>query len=210
MINILLADDHTLIREGLKQILSDIEDISSIDEASTGEEVISLVDKNEYDLVLLDISLPGRSGIEILKQVKEMKPEQNILMLSMHPEEQYAVRCFKSGASGYVTKDTAPDELISAIQQVLAGQKYVSANLAQRLAAYIQVDSDKPLHEQLSDREYEVLRMIASGVGNKEIAEQLSLSAKTISTYRARILDKLNLKTNAELTYYAIQNDLIE
>lgn len=210
MINILLADDHTLVREGLKQILNNIEDIGSIDEASTGEEVISQVNKNEYDIILLDISMPGRSGIEILKQVKEMKPEQNILMLSMYPEEQYAVRCFKSGASGYVTKDTAPAELISAIHQVSAGQKYVSASLAQRLAAYIQVDSDKPLHEQLSNREYEVLRMIASGIGNKEIAEQLSLSAKTISTYRARILDKLYLKTNAELTHYAIQNDLIE
>lgn len=210
MINILLADDHPLVREGLKQILNDIEDIGSIDEASTGEEVINQVNKNEYDIILLDISMPGRSGIEILKQVKEMKPEQNILMLSMYPEEQYAVRCFKSGASGYVTKDTAPAELISAIHQVSAGQKYVSASLAQRLAAYIQVDSDKPLHEQLSNREYEVLRMIASGIGNKEIAEQLSLSAKTISTYRARILDKLYLKTNAELTHYAIQNDLIE
>lgn len=210
MIDLLLADDHTLVREGLKQILSDIEDIGRIDEASTGEEVISQMNENEYDIVLLDISMPGRSGIEILKQVKKMKPEQNILMLSMYPEEQYAVRCFKSGASGYVTKDTAPAELISAIHQVSAGQKYVSASLAQRLAAYIQVDSDKPLHEQLSDREYEVLRMIASGIGNKEIAEQLSLSAKTISTYRARILDKLYLKTNAELTHYAIQNDLIE
>ncbi len=210
MINILLADDHTLVREGLKLILIDIEDIGSIDEASTGEEVISLVNENDYDIVLLDISMPGRSGMEILKQVKEMKPEQNILMLSMYPEEQYAVRCFKSGASGYVTKDSAPAELISAIHQVSAGQKYVSASLAQRLADYIQVDSDKPLHEQLSDREYEVLRMIASGIGNKIIAEQLSLSAKTISTYRARILNKLSLKTNAELTYYAIQNDLIE
>ena len=210
MINILLVDDHTLVRAGLKQILSDIEDIGCIDEASTGEEVISQVNNNEYDIVLLDISMPGRSGIEILEQVKAMKPEQNVLILSMHPEEQYAVRCFKSGASGYITKDTAPSELISAIQQVSAGQKYVSANLAQRLAAYIQVDSDKPLHEQLSNREYEVLRMIASGIGNKGIAEQLSLSAKTISTYRARILDKLYLKTNAELTHYAIQNDLIE
>ncbi len=210
MINILLVDDHTLVRAGLKQILSDIEDIGCIDEASTGEEVISQVNNNEYDIVLLDISMPGRSGIEILEQVKAMKPEQNVLILSMHPEEQYAVRCFKSGASGYITKDTAPSELISAIQQVSAGQKYVSANLAQRLAAYIQVDSDKPLHEQLSNREDEVLRMIASGIGNKGIAEQLSLSAKTISTYRARILDKLYLKTNAELTHYAIQNDLIE
>ena len=210
MIKILVADDHALVREGLKQILSDIEDIGSIDEASTGEEVISRVNETEYDIVLLDISMPGRSGIEILKQVKELKPEQNVLILSMHPEEQYAIRCFKSGASGYVTKDTSPAELISAIRQVYAGQKYVSATLAQNLAAYIQVDSDKPLHEQLSDREYEVLRMFASGIGNKDIAEQLSLSAKTISTYRARILDKLDLKTNAEITQYAIQNDLIE
>ncbi len=208
MIKILIADDHAIVREGLKQILSETSDIVAAGEASNGQEVLKKIWENNYDMVLLDISMPGRSGLDILKQLKKEKPRLHILVLSMHPEEQYAIRVLKGGASGYLTKESTPHELITAIRTVSKGRKYVSSSLAERLACYLEIKPEEPLVEVLSDREYEVLRMIASGKTVKEIAEELSLSIKTISTYRTRILEKMGMKNNAQLIHYAIQNRL--
>jgi len=210
MIKILIADDHPIVREGLKQILQEASDIVVADEASNGQEVLDKVWKNDYDVILLDISMPGRSGLEVLKQLKSQKPGLRVLVLTMHPEEQYAVRVLRAGASGYLTKESAPDELIKAIRKVSRGRKYVSSSLAEKLAFELEIDSEKPLHETLSDREYEVMRMIASGKRVKEIAEELFLSIKTISTYRSRILEKMKMKSSAELMHYAIQNKLVD
>ena len=209
MQRILIADDHAIVREGIKQILVEMSDSIIIDEASNGQEVLRDIWKNEYDLVLLDISMPGRNGLDILKQIKSDKPDLKVLVLSMHPEEQYAVRALKAGASGYLTKERTPHELIDAVQKVSTGKKYVSSSLAETLACHLENNSEKPLHEMLSDREYEVLCMIASGKTVKEIADELSLSVKTISTYRTRILDKMQMKNNAQLTHYTIQNHLV-
>jgi DNA-binding NarL/FixJ family response regulator len=210
MIKILIVDDHPIVREGLKQILSDSIDMIVIDEASNGQEVLEKVWKNGYDVILLDISLPGRSGIDILKQLKNEKPKLPVLVLSIYPEEQYAVRVLKAGASGYLTKKSAPDELITAIRKVSQGGKYVSLSLAERLAKEMEVDVNGPPHERLSDREYQVMHMIATGKSVKNIAEELSLSVKTISTFRTRILEKMNMKNNAEIIHYAIRQGLIE
>jgi DNA-binding NarL/FixJ family response regulator len=210
MIRILIADDHTIVREGLKQILAETRDMVVADEASNGQEVFTKVSKNEYDVVLLDISMPGRSGLEVLKQLKSERPKLPILILSMYSEEQYAMRALRAGASGYMTKESAPDELIEAIRKVSQGRKYVSPSLAEKLAVSLELGEEKPPHEMLSDREYQVMCMIASGKTIKEIAEELSLSVKTISTYRSRILEKLNFKTNAAITHYAVQNRLVE
>ncbi len=209
MQKILIADDHAIVREGLKQILVEISDSIVINEASNGQEVLQEVWKNDYDLVLLDISMPGRNGLDILKQLKSDKPDLKVLILSMHPEEQYAIRALKAGASGYLTKESTPHELLDAVQKVSMGKKYVSSSLAETLACHLEASSEKPLHETLSDREYEVLCMISSGETVKEIADELSLSVKTISTYRTRILDKMNMKNNAQLTHYTIQNKLV-
>ncbi|MDZ7260622.1 MAG: response regulator transcription factor [candidate division KSB1 bacterium] len=210
MIKVLIADDHAIVREGLKRILSETSDMVVADEASTGQEVLDKVWENDYDVVVLDISMPGRSGLDILKQLKSEKPELPVLVLSVHPEEQYAVRVLRAGAAGYLTKESAPDELIAAIRKVSLGRKYVSTSLAEKLAFDLERDAGKPLHETLSDREYQVMCMIAKGKTVKEIAEELSLSVKTISTYRARILEKMNMKTNAQLTHYALQNRLVD
>lgn len=210
MIRILIADDHAIVRRGLKQILTEIPGVAVIDEAANGQEVISMVNKSDYDLVLLDISMPGRSGLDVLKQLRAEKPGMSVLMLSMHPEEQYAVRALKAGASGYLTKESAPDELIMAARKILAGGKYVSASLAERLAYDLNRHSEKAPHEILSDREFQILRMIAAGKTVKEIGEDLALSVKTVSTYRARILAKMRLKNNAEITRYAIENGLLQ
>lgn len=210
MIKILIADDHAVVRKGLKQILAETTDIVAADEAINGQEVLEKIRKNDYDIVMLDISMPGRNGLDILKQVKIEKPEMSVLILSMHPEEQYAVRALKAGASGYLTKDSAPDELILAIRKISQGRKYITSSLAERLAFYLEVDSEKPLHEALSDREYEVMRMIASGKTVREIAEELFLSIKTISTYRSRILEKMGMKNNTELVHYALKNRLLD
>ena len=209
MIKVLIADDHTLVRKGLKQILLDAKDIQHVDEAKDGKETINKVNKQDYDLVVLDISLPGRSGIDVLKQLKCSKPGLPILILSMHPEEQYAVRALRAGAAGYLTKESAPDELINAIKKVAAGGKYITTSLAEKLAGEIGPDPEKLLHEILSDREYQVMCMIASGKTVKEIAEALSLSVKTISTHRARILKKMRMDNNAQLTHYAIKHGLV-
>ena len=210
MIKILIADDHAIVREGLKQIIRETSDIVVADEASNGQEVLEKVWKHDYDVVLLDISMPGRSGLDILKQIRSQKPELPILVLTIHPEEQYAVRVLRAGASGYLTKESAPDELIKAIRKVSMGRKYVSSTLAEKLASEVDIISEKPLHQALSDREYEVMCMIASGKTVKEIAEELCLSIKTISTYRSRILEKMKMKSNAELIHYAIQNRLVD
>jgi two-component system invasion response regulator UvrY len=209
-IRVFIADDHAIVRAGLKQILAEERDISVVGEAETGLDAIKLFRKSRCNVLLLDISLPDRNGIEVLKQIKDEKPELAVLMLSMHREDQYAIRSLKAGASGYLTKQSAPRELVNAIRQVAGGQRYVSAQLAQVLAAQLGEDHDKPAHENLSDREYQTLMMIASGKTVSEIAKELSLSVKTISEYRSRLLAKMNLKTSAELTHYAIRNQLID
>ncbi len=209
MIRILVADDHTVVREGIKQILAGQEDMAVEDEAANGQEVLSKLAKKDFDLILLDISMPGRSGLEILEELKTMHPRLPVLILSMHPEEQYAVRMLRAGAAGYLTKASAPQELISAIQKVSGGGKYVTVSLAEKLAFELDAGAEKPRHERLSNREYQVMLMLASGHSVTEVAEELCLSAKTISTYRTRILEKMDMKKNAELTLYAVKNNLI-
>ncbi len=210
MIKLLLADDHTLVRKGLIQILFEFSDIESIDEAKDGKEALKKIYAHDYDLVLLDISLPGRSGLDVLKQIKSIRPDLQVLILSMHPEEQYAVRALRAGAAGYVTKESAPDELMEAIRKVVRGGKYITSTLAERLAFEIDIKSGADLHESLSDREYQVMCMIASGKTVKDIGEILDLSVKTISTHRARILRKMSMKNNAQLIHYAIKNSLVD
>jgi two-component system invasion response regulator UvrY len=209
-IRVFIADDHAIVREGLKQILAESPDLMVAGEAENGLDAIKLFRKSKCHVMLLDISMPDRSGIDVLKQVKKENPEIAVLMLSMHREDQYAIRSLKAGASGYLTKQSAPRELVTAIRQVAGGQKYVSAALAQELASAIGDDHDIALHDTLSDREYQTLTMIASGKTVSAIAEELSLSVKTISEYRARLLVKMKLKNSAELTHYAIKNGLIE
>ncbi|HEU5434953.1 MAG TPA: response regulator transcription factor [Telluria sp.] len=209
-IRVFIADDHAIVREGLKQILAESRDIIVAGEAENGLDAIKLFRKSKCHVMLLDISMPDRSGIEVLKQVKKENPEIAVLMLSMHREDQYAIRSLKAGAAGYLTKQSAPRELVDAIRLVAAGQKYVSAALAQELAAQLGEDHAGAPHESLSDREYQTLTMIASGKTVTAIAEELKLSVKTISEYRARLLLKMKLKNSAELTHYAIKNQLIE
>jgi len=210
LIRILVADDHAIVREGVKQILADVSDMVVQDEAENGQETLEKVARNDYEVVLLDISMPGRSGLEILEDIKSERPKLPVLILSMHPEEQYAVRALRAGASGYVTKASAPQELIGAIRKASRGGKYVTASLAEKLALELDVITEKPPHEKLSNREYQVMLMLAEGQSVSEIAENLFLSVKTISTYRTRIMDKMGLKKNAELTLYAIHNKLID
>jgi len=210
MIKILIADDHAVVREGLKQIISETPDMRVTDEADNGQDVLNKVSEQNYDVVLLDITMPGRSGLDVLKQLKSKKPKLPVLMLSVHPEEQYAIRTLKAGASGYLTKGSATDELIAAIRKISTGKKYVSSSLAEKLAFDLDMDYEKPRHEILSDREYQVMSMIASGKTVKEIADELSLSVQTISTYRSRILEKMKMKNNAEIIYYAVKQGLVE
>ncbi|MFC2169319.1 response regulator [Acidobacteriota bacterium] len=210
MINILIADDHSVIREGLKKILSENGGKFKADEASNGQTTLKKIWENDYDVVVLDISMPGKNGIDILKQVKEIKPTLPVLILSMYPEDQFAVRVLKCGAAGYLTKEKAPDELKDAINKVLEGRKYISSSLAEKLASDLELNYKKPSHERLSDREYQVMCMIATGKTLKEISEELALSITTISTYRSRILKKMKLKNNAEISYYAIKHELVK
>lgn len=209
MIKVLIADDHPLVREGLKRILEGSSDIVVTGEASNGQEMLKKVRKIDCDVVLVDISMPGRNGIDLLKQLKNIRPDLHILILSIFPEELYGVRALKAGASGYLTKKSTPAELIMAIKKVSKGEKYINPSLSEKLASDIKAETKKPLHESLSDREYEVMCMIASGKTVKEIAEELSLAISTISTHRAHILEKMNMKKNAELTYYVIKEGLI-
>jgi DNA-binding NarL/FixJ family response regulator len=210
MIRILIVDDHAILRAGLKEILSQMPDPVVADEAGNDQEAMEKIHQHEYDLVLLDIALPGRSGIEVLKDLKSERPALPVLILSMYPEEQYAMRALTGGASGYLTKQSAPDELITAIRKVLRGAKYVSASMAESLVSYLDVSAEKIPHQALSDREYQVMCMIASGKTVKQIADELCLSVKTISTHRERILRKMKLKNNAEITRYAIKHGLVE
>ena len=206
---ILLADDHAVVRSGLKQILTEVFSRATYGEARNGQEALDLVWKQNWDVVVLDITMPGRSGLDVLRQIKESKPKLPVLVLSMHPENQFATRVLKCGASGYMTKESAPAELVGAIKSVLAGRRYVSATLAESLAASLSTNHKAP-QDTLSDREFQALRLIASGKTVSEIARELSLSVKTISTYRARILEKMGLKNNAELMRYAMQHRLVE
>jgi len=209
MIKILIADDHAIVREGLKQIVAETSDMVVAGEAVDGQKVLELVRKEDWDLILLDIFMPGRGGIDTLKELK-IESRNYRLMLSMYPEEQYAVRALKAGASGYLTKESAPEELIDAIRKVSQGGRYISAALAESLAFHVGANSEKPLHETLSNREYQVILMLASGKTVKEIANDLSLSVKTISTNRVRALRKMGMKNNAEITYYAITHGLVK
>ena len=210
MIKVLIADDHAVVRQGLKQILADTPDISVVAEAANGQEALTKVRTNKVDLVILDMTMPGKSGLETLTDLKRERPNLPVLVLSVHGEDQYGVRVLKSGASGYLTKNSAPDELVSAIRKAVTGGKYISPGLAEKMASGLAADTEIPPHERLSDREYQVLCLMASGKMIKEIAEQMSLSVKTVSTYRFRILGKLNKNNSAELIHYAIQHGLVQ
>ncbi len=210
MIRILIADDHAVVREGLRQIIAKQPDLVVGGEAASGADVLNKIRESSYNVVLLDLTMPGRSGLEILAEIRRENPDLRVLVLSVHPENLYAVRALKAGASGYLTKESAPEQLVEAIRKVSCGGKYISPSLAERLAFELESSSDRPPHEKLSDREYQVLCMLASGKTVKEIAEELSLSVPSISTYRARILEKMNMKNNAELAHYAIRNGLVD
>lgn len=210
MIRIMIADDHAVVRRGIREILADEVDMDVAGEACTVQELLSILKKQVCDAVILDIGLPGRSGLEVLDQLKEEHPKIPVLIHTMHPEEQFAARAFRAGAAGYLTKDSAPTELVQALRKIMSGRKYVGAALAEQLAARMDVRSTTPLHEALSDREFEVFRCLATGQTVSEIGEKLSLSAKTISTYRTRILDKLKIKNNSELMRYALREKIVE
>ena len=210
MIRVLIADDHAVVRRGLRQILEEAADIKLTGEASTGREVLRALRENWYDVLVLDISMPELTGLEVLLELHKMSPRPKALILSMYPEKQFAIRALKSGASGYLTKDSAPDELLTAIREVASGRKYITQQLAEILADELLLDSDKPAHESLSNRENQVLRLLAQGKGISEIAGELLLSPKTVSTYRTRILEKLHLNNTAEMIRYAIEWRLAE
>jgi|SRR5438128_1555021 len=209
MISVLIADDHTIVRQGLKHILSNDSQLKVVGEATNGEEVLKMLETLKVDGVVLDITMPGKNGLDVLKELKRKYPQLPVLVLSMHPEDQFAIRVLKAGASGYVTKESAPDELIGALRKVCSGGKYVSPQLAEKLAVFIENDKGRALHDQLSDREYQVLLMLALGKTVSEIADELMLSIKTVSTYRTRVLQKMKMGTNAELTRYALQHQLV-
>lgn len=210
MIKVLIADDHPIVRQGLRQILSGTTDMMVAGEASDGQEALAQVRVGGWDVLVLDITMPERSGLDILKELKQIQPNLPVLVLSIHAEEQLAVRLLKAGAAGYLTKENAPGELVKAIRKVLSGGRYVSPALAESLAFDLSLTSGRPPHETLSDREFQVLQLIAGGKTLAEIAETLFLSPKSVSTYRYRLLKKLNLKTNSELIRYALENGLIE
>jgi two-component system invasion response regulator UvrY len=209
LIRILIADDHAIVRAGMKQLVAENSSMIVEAEAACGADVLTVLDKKKIDIVLLDISMPGRGGLETLSEIKRKHPKLPVLILSMHPEEQYAIRAFKSGASGYITKDSATEELIAAIIKVANGGKYITRSFAEEFLHMFDVNEINP-HESLSNREFEVFRLIASGKTATQIASELSLSIKTISTYRSRILEKLNLKNNAQLIHHAAQKKLFD
>ncbi|MCK5212636.1 MAG: response regulator transcription factor [Dehalococcoidia bacterium] len=210
MARVLIADDHSVVRQGLKQILADTNDMEVVAEAANGAEVLERLRVIGVDIVVLDLSMPGISGLEVIRQIRKEYPKIAVLVLSVHSEEQYAVRVMKVGASGYVTKDSAPEELVKALRCASCGRKYVSGSLAERLAIDLERGSDKPPHEDLSDREYEVFRLIVSGLSAQQIAGELGLSAKTVSTYRARLMLKMRMHSSAELTRYAIVHGIVD
>ena len=210
MIRVLIVDDHAIVRKGLMQILAECAETAAVDEADSGEEALEKVHDNAYDLVMLDISLPGKNGLEVLKEMKSLCPELPVLVLSMHPEEQYAIQALRTGASGYLTKASAAESLVAAMQKVLQGGKYISNSLAEKLAYGLINEAAIPLHEALSNREYQVMRMIATGKRPKEISLELSLNVRTVSTYRGRIMHKMGMRNNAELAHYAIMNNILD
>ncbi len=209
MIRILIADDHSVVRKGLRQILLEGFPNAFIEEVPDAEEMIKKIIRDEWSVVISDLSMPGRSGLEAMQQIKQIKPKLPVLILSIHPEEQYALRVLKAGASGYLSKDMAPDELVNAVQRVMLGKKYITSSIAEKLASVLDNNNGKLPHESLSDREFSVLKMLAAGKSVSEIAETLFLSVTTVSTYRSRILAKMDLKNNADLTLYAVENKLI-
>ena len=209
MIRVFVADDHAVVRRGLRQIL-EAEGMSVPVEGATAEEVLARVEERTADVLVLDLSLPGGNGLDLLKELKRRRPDLPVLILTVHSEDQYAVRALRAGASGYLTKDMAPELLVQAIRKVYRGGRFVTPALAERLVLHLHDDTEKAPHESLSNREFEVLRILASGRTVSEAAETMGLSAKTVSTYRTRILEKMNMKTNAELTHYAIRNGLVE
>jgi len=210
MIRVLIADDHAILRRGLAQIIAEAGDMQVCAEAETGAQAVKFARENAIDVVLLDITMPDRNGLDILKQLKKEKPKLAVLMLSMHPEETYALRSIKAGASGYLNKQSAPALLVTAIRKVAAGRRYISPAVAEALAGTIADGTDRPAHATLSDREYETMRLIASGRTLTQIAAEMHLSAKTVSVYRARLLEKMQLKNNSELTHYALKNQLVD
>jgi len=207
--HVLICDDHQIVRDGLRQILAKHNNIRAIDEAAKGSELLELFEKIAYDLVILDISLPNQNGLDLLQTIKIKWPATNVLMLSMHPQEQYAMRALSYGAAGYLTKDTAAEELLLAVKRIAENGKYISPSLADCLASSLNTDSDKDLHEKLSDREFEIMIKIAAGKSLKEIGNDLFISNKTVSTYRSRIMEKMNLTKNTDLARYCIENQLI-
>jgi two-component system invasion response regulator UvrY len=208
--HILIADDHAVVRRGLREILDDAIPGAAFSEACNGDEVLGQLGKSTIALLVLDINMPGRSGVDVLRDVKHAYPRLPVIILSVHPEEQYAVRCLRAGAAAYINKESASEELAAATKKILNGGRYISASLAEKLIDNLDEPADKPLHESLSDREHEVMRMIATGVPLTEIGERLHVSVKTISSYRARIMEKMQMASNAELTRYAITHGLIE
>lgn len=209
MINIFIADDHALIRAGIKNLLSSFSDIKLVGETANPFEIIEQIKATKCDVLILDLSMPGKNGLDVIKEIKNIYPEVKILVMTMMPEDQFAKRTLKAGASGYLTKESAPEELITAIRRIAAGRRYISESLAEKLAQDLDDTADKPIQELLSDREFQVMKMMASGKSQTDIADELSISVSTINTYRSRILEKLNLKTNAELIRFAYENNLI-
>src|SRR6185295_17983814 len=207
---ILITDDHAVVRQGLKLILADHFRKAVFGEAHNANDALNRVWKDKWDVVILDITMPGRNGLEVLREIKRSRPKLPVLVLSMHPEDQFAVRLLKTGAAGYLTKESADEELVGAIKKVVGGGRYISPSLAERMASYLTIDVQKAPHERLSDREFLILRMIASGKQVSQIAKELSISVSTVSTYRARILEKMDMKNNAELTHYAMQKGLVD
>ncbi len=206
---ILLADDHSIVRRGLKDILIDEYPDAAVEQVGDGFELLKQLRNGKWDIIISDLSMPGKNGLETLKQIKTEFPQIPVLILSMYPEDLYAIRVLKAGASGYMTKESAPEELIIAVRLILQGRKYITPTVAEKMASNLDHDYERQPHEILSDRELDVMKMIASGKTVSEIATELSLSVNTISTYRARVLEKMNLKTNSELTYYVISNNLL-
>ena len=210
MIRVVIADDHTIVREGLKQLLVAASDFEVIKEAGNGHEALAIVRESDFDVLLLDLSMPGKGGMELIKQIKSEKPKLRILVLSMHAEHQYAVRAIKAGASGYLTKDSAATQLVSAIRKVAAGGAVISAEVAEQLALSAMPNAEGPPHASLSDREYQVFRLLVAGTSVSEIAKQLSLSVKTVSTHKARLMDKMGLASQTALVHYAIKHQLVD